>query len=44
VGEQSGSCMYVETKVEVKKLQAMVDIGVDTVYMAKELTDEISVP
>jgi len=36
--------MYVETEVGGKKLQATVDTGADTVYMAKELTDEIHLP
>jgi len=36
--------MYVETKVRGKKLQAMVDMGADTIYMAKELTIEIILP
>ena len=41
VGEQAGGRMYVETEVGGKKLQATVDTGADTVYMAKELADEI---
>jgi len=41
VGEQIGGCMYVQIEVGGKKLQAMVDTGADTVYMAKELIDEI---
>jgi len=36
--------MYVETEVGGKKLQATVDTGADTVYMAKELADEIHLP
>jgi len=44
VGEQAGSRMYVDTGSGGKKLQATVDMGVDKVYMAKELTDEISLP
>ena len=43
-GEQAGGCMFVETEVGDKKLQAMVDTGADNVYMAKELTDKISLP
>ena len=42
VGEQAGGYMYVETKVGGMKLQVTVDTGVDTVYMAKEFADEIS--
>ena len=38
----SNGCIYVETKVEGKKLQAIVNIGADTVCMKKELADEIS--
>jgi len=41
VGEQPGGRMYVETEVGGKKLQATVDTGADTIYMAKELADEI---
>jgi len=41
VGEQPSGRMYVETEVGGKKLQATVDTGADTVYMAKELADEI---
>jgi len=44
VGEQSSSRMYVETKVRGKKLQATVETGADTVYMAKELADKIHLP
>ena len=44
VGEQSSSHMYVETVVKGKKLRATGDIGAGKVYMAKELTDEISLP
>jgi len=32
-----------ETKVGGKKLQATMDIGVDTVYIAKDLADEIHI-
>ena len=41
VGEQTGGRMYVKTEVEGKKLEATVDTGADTVYMAKELADEM---
>jgi len=41
VGEQLIGRMYVETEVGGKKLQTTVDTGADTVYMAKELADEI---
>jgi len=33
--------MYVETIINRKPLQAMLDTGADTVYMAKELPDEV---
>ena len=33
--------MYVETVINGKPLQVMLDIGADTVYMAKELADEV---
>ena len=33
-----------DTEVGGKKLQATVDTGADTVYMAKELADEIHLP
>jgi len=33
--------MYVEAIINGKPLQAMLDTGVDTVYMAKELADEV---
>ena len=33
--------MYVETIINGKPLQAMLDTGADTVYMAKELTEEV---
>ena len=36
--------MYVETEVGGKKLQATGDTVADTVYMAKELADEIHLP
>jgi len=36
--------MYVETEVGGKKLQAVVVTEADTVYMAKELADEIHLP
>ena len=36
--------MYVETEVEGKKLEAMVDTGANTVYIAKELANEIRLP
>jgi len=42
--EQTGGRMYIETEVEGKKLEATVDTGADTVYMAKELADEIRIP
>jgi len=44
VGEQTGRRMYVETKVEGKKLEATVDTRADTVYMAKELANKIRLP
>jgi len=44
VGEQLGGRMYVETEVGGKKLQATVDTRADTVYVAKELADEIHLP
>ena len=34
--------MYVEVEVGSKKLQALMDTGADTVYITKELADEIS--
>jgi len=33
--------MYVETIINGKPLQAMLDTGIDIVYMAKELADEL---
>ena len=33
--------MYVETTINGKPLQTMLDTGADTVYMAKELADEV---
>ena len=36
--------MYVETKIEGRKLEATVDTGADMVYMEKELADEIRLP
>jgi len=36
--------MFVDIEVEGKKLQATVDTGADTVYMAKELADQIHLP
>jgi len=36
--------MYVEIKVRGKKLQATMDTGAETMYMVKELVDEISLP
>ena len=42
--EQPSGCMYVETIVGGKKLQAMVDMGVDTVYIARELANKIHLP
>ena len=33
--------MYVETMINGKPLQAMLDTGADTVYMAKELAEEV---
>ena len=33
--------MYVETIINCKPPQAMLDMGADTVYMAKELADEV---
>ena len=36
--------MYIEIKVGGKKLQVMVEIGVDNVCMEKQLTDQISLP
>ena len=33
--------MYVETIINGKSLQAMLDMGPDAVYMAKELADEV---
>ena len=36
--------MYVKDEVGGKKLPAMMDIGEGTMYMAKGLTDEISLP
>jgi len=36
--------MYVETIINGKPLQAMLDMGANTVYMNKELADEISIP
>ena len=35
VGEQHSGCIYVETEVAGKKVQATVNTGADTVYMAK---------
>ena len=36
--------MYLEIEVGGKKHQATMDTRVDNMYMAKELTDEISLP
>lgn len=36
--------MYIETEVGGMKLEGKVDIGVDIVYIVKELADEISLP
>jgi len=44
VGEQTDGRMYIETEVEGKKLEAMVDTEPDTIYMAKELANEIRLP
>jgi len=44
VREQAGGCMYVKTKVGGNKLQATVDLGVDTIHIVKELANEISLP
>jgi len=38
---QPRGCMYVETIINGKPLQAMLDMGADTVYMAKELAKEV---
>jgi len=44
VGQQPSGRMHVETEVGGMKLQPTVDTGVDTIYMAKELADEIHLP
>ncbi|XP_048228420.1 uncharacterized protein LOC125369605 [Ricinus communis] len=36
--------MYVETNIGGKSIQAIVDTGADTVYMAKEVADSIGLP
>jgi len=41
VGEPPSGRMYAETEVGGKKLQVIVDTGANTVYMARELADEI---
>lgn len=42
VGEEPSVRMYLETEVGAKKLQVTTDTGANTLCMAKELTDEIS--
>ena len=44
MGEQTGGCIYIETEVEGKKLEAMVDTGANTVSMEKELAAAICLP
>jgi len=41
VESQPRGRMYVETRINGKPLQAMLDTGADTVYMAKELAKEV---
>ena len=41
VEERPQGRMYVETLIKGKPLNAMLDTGADTVYMAKELADEV---
>ena len=36
--------MYVETNIEGTNIQAIVDTGADTVYMAKEVAESIGLP
>jgi len=42
VKAQSRGCIYVETIINGKLVQAMLDTGADTVYIDKQLTDEVS--
>jgi len=44
VGKQIGGRIYVEIEVEGKKLETAANIGVNTVYMANELANEIHLP
>lgn len=44
VEEQPRGRMFVETEIGGKTFKALVDTGADTVYMAKELADEIGLP
>jgi len=44
VEEKPGRPICVKTKVGANKLEAMVDMGVDNVYILKELVDEINPP
>ena len=44
VGQQISGYMYIEIGVGGEKLQATVHTRVDTMYMANELVDEISLP
>lgn len=41
VEEQPHARMYVETEIKGKSIKALVDTGADTMYMAKELADEM---
>jgi len=41
VEKQPCGHMYVETFINGKPLQALLDIGADRVYIAKELADEV---
>ena len=36
--------MYVETVINDKSLQVMLDTKVDTIYMEKELANEVGIP
>jgi len=41
---QSCGCMYMKTIINGKPIKAMKDMRADTVYMAKELVDDVDLP